>query len=65
MGVLVARSEESVVMSPNKSFQGTPKTLRFSPPLNSNVNATGLRTAIANAISELNFRIGPMTVLDP
>ncbi len=29
MGVLVARSEESVVMSPNKSFQGTPKKLRF------------------------------------
>ncbi len=30
MGVLVARSDESVVMSPNNSFQGTPKKLRFS-----------------------------------
>lgn len=29
MGVLVARSDEAVVMSPNKSFQGTPKKLRF------------------------------------
>lgn len=29
MGVLVAGSDESVVISPNKSFQGTPKKLRF------------------------------------
>jgi hypothetical protein len=29
MGVLVARSDKSVVMPPKKSFQGTPKELRF------------------------------------
>ena len=29
MGVLIAYNDESVVMSPNKSFQGTPKKLRF------------------------------------
>ncbi len=29
MGVLVAHSDESAAMSPNKSFQWTPKKLRF------------------------------------
>ena len=29
MGVLVTRSDASVVMTPNKSFQGTSKKLRF------------------------------------
>jgi hypothetical protein len=29
MGLLVVHSDESAAMSPNKSFQGTPKKLRF------------------------------------